>query len=138
MSPETAQKTYNALKDFLQGWKLNDPYRMLIRDFYFEDYPLAVQFMKEIAKIDALSTKNCPSFHLEKGELLRIELYSASLEGLSQIDFELAMRINELKTGEFSLIEIQNVKDYKKEVQMVRFKREGERIQKELKEGDKN
>ena len=138
MSPETAQSTYKALKDFLQGWKLTSPYRMLIRDFYFEDYPLAVQYLKEIAKIDALSTKNCPSFHIEKGELLRIELYSASLEGLSQIDFELAMRINELKTGEFSLIEIQDVKDYKKEVQMVRFKREGERIQKELKEDDKN
>ncbi len=44
--------------------------------------------------MDTLTTKNCPSFHLTKGELLKVELYSPSLDGLSQIDFELAMKIN--------------------------------------------
>ena len=134
MSPTKATETYNAIKGFLKGWKLTENCRILCRNFYFEDYPMAVQYLKEIAKIDALTTKNCPSFHVTKGELLRLDLYSASLDGLSQVDFELAMRINELITDEYGLIEINDMNDYKNEVQQVRFKRESDKIQKLLKE----
>ena len=48
-----------------------------------KDYLMAIKFLNEIAKMDALTTKNCPSFHIEKGELLKIELYSPPLNGLS-------------------------------------------------------
>lgn len=112
MEENTAKNTLAALKEFLGGWNLCSAGRRLVRNFYFEDYPLAIQFLKEIAKIDALSTKNCPSFHVEKGELLKLELYSPSLDGLSQVDFELAMRINALKLEEFALIEINNLERY--------------------------
>lgn len=109
MAESTAHSTFSGLREFLQGWKLKENSRRLIKDFYFEDYPLAIQFLKEIAKIDALVTKNCPSFHVEKGELLKLELYSPSLDGLSQVDFELAMRINGINTKEYGLIEINDV-----------------------------
>ena len=132
MSENKAKQTYSALKDFLIGWKLISSSRRLIRLFYFEDYPLAIEFLREIAKIDCLTTRNCPSFHVEKGELLKLELYSASLDGLSQVDFELAMRINGLKLEDFSLIEISDEGNYKDEVKQKRFERESKKIQKEL------
>lgn len=136
MPPETAKSTFNSIRDFLIGWNLNESCKALCRNYYFEDYPLAIQFLKEIAKIDALTTKNCPSFHVEKGELLKLELYSPSLAGLSQIDFELAMRINGLKSEEFGLIEITDLNNYKDEVKMLKFKRESAKIQKALKEDE--
>ena len=37
--------------------------------------------------MDVLTTKNCPSFHLTKGEILKIELYSPPISGLSSLDF---------------------------------------------------
>ena len=133
MSGSKAQETFKTLKDFLSGWKLSNDFRRLNRVFYFEDYTLAIEFLREIAKIDCLSTRNCPSFHVEKGELLRLELYSASLNGLSQVDFELAMRINGLKLGLFSLIEIDDERNYKEEIRKKRFERESAKIQQDLK-----
>lgn len=140
MSETKAKETFSVLRDFLFGWKLASGARRLIRVFYFEDYPLAIEFLKEIAKIDSLTTRNCPSFHVEKGELLKLELYSASLDGLSQVDFELAMRINGMKFNDFSLIEIEDEKNYKDEARRRRFERESEKIQRELKsqEGNEN
>ena len=61
---------------------------------------MAVQFMKDIAKIDALEFKNCPSFELKRGETLKVELQSPPIKGLSQVDFQLAMKINQMKLAE--------------------------------------
>ncbi len=77
---------------------------------------MGVQFIKDIAKMDALSTKNSPSFSVSNGEILKLELYSPPLKGLSQVDFELAMNINRMNLDEYFLIPINNIKDYKQEV----------------------
>lgn len=37
--------------------------------------------------MDVLTTKNCPSFHLTRGEILKIELFSSPINGLSSLDF---------------------------------------------------
>jgi len=77
---------------------------------------LAVEFIKEMAKIDALSTRNTPSFSIKSGEILKLKLYSPSLQGLSMVDFQLAMAINRMSFEKFSLFSITNLQNFRKEV----------------------
>eukprot|EP00331_Platyophrya_macrostoma_P002676 CAMPEP_0176423420 /NCGR_PEP_ID=MMETSP0127-20121128/10272_1 /TAXON_ID=938130 /ORGANISM="Platyophrya macrostoma, Strain WH" /LENGTH=75 /DNA_ID=CAMNT_0017804365 /DNA_START=230 /DNA_END=457 /DNA_ORIENTATION=- len=74
---------------------------------------MAVQFMREVAKMDALTHKNHPSFTIQAGDFLKVELYSAALDGLSQVDFQLAMEINRMKYEEFSLVPVKGEKNYR-------------------------
>jgi hypothetical protein len=63
----------------MKGWNFNETYTKIERYYYAQDYPMGVQFIKDIAKMDALSTKNSPSFSLSNGEILKLELYSPPL-----------------------------------------------------------
>jgi hypothetical protein len=68
------------------------------------------------------------------GEILCLEVYSPSLQGLSMMDFQLAMRINNLNFAKHYLLELEDVQNYKKEVGKIRMQRESKRIQKMLSE----
>lgn len=50
------------------------------------------------------------------------------------LDFQLAMRINNLMPQKYHLIELKDEENYKKEVSKVRMARESKRIQKMLEE----
>jgi len=132
MPKEKAVQTSEALKTFLDGWKLNPEHTKLQKIFYCQDYLMAVQFVKDIAKMDALTHKNCPSFILKGGDFLKIELYSPSLDGLSQVDFQLAMEINRMKFGEYFLQPVESEKNYRREAKLKSRARESEEIQKRL------
>ncbi|KAL4439509.1 hypothetical protein ABPG74_003911 [Tetrahymena malaccensis] len=132
LAPQKVEQIKNSISDFVKGWNLNEDKTRLIRYFYIEDYIMAVQFLKDVAKIDALNFQNCPSFSLQKGELLTLELYSPPLNGLSQLDFQLAMKINEMNLDEYFLIPIEKPEDYKRQVQMAKMKKQNELIQKQL------
>lgn len=53
--------------------------------------------------------------------MLTLELYSISLQGLSMIDFHLAMRINNINHLEYYLMAIKDENNYKKEVNKMRM-----------------
>eukprot|EP01016_Furgasonia_blochmanni_P021123 TRINITY_DN2344_c0_g1_i2.p2 TRINITY_DN2344_c0_g1~~TRINITY_DN2344_c0_g1_i2.p2 ORF type:complete len:133 (-),score=21.60 TRINITY_DN2344_c0_g1_i2:311-709(-) len=89
-------------------------------------------FMQEIAKMDSLSTKNNPNFVMKQGELLRIELYSAALGGLSQIDFQLAMNINRMEFDDYFVIPVEDEVNYRREVRMKKNQKESMQIQQML------
>lgn len=63
---------HKTLKEFMEGWHV-DEFR-LHRYFYSEDYLNAIEYVREIAKLDSVSTKNCPGFDYKGGELLGITL----------------------------------------------------------------
>ncbi|CAD8071797.1 unnamed protein product [Paramecium sonneborni] len=130
LSPIQVQVLYETMKPMIEGWKVTD--LRLYKYFYTEDYLSGIQFIKDVSKIDALSTKNCPSVHLVGGELLTLELFSPSLNGLSQVDFDLAMRINQMNFNEYFLIPLESLENYKKEVQAYKLKKQAEQIQQEL------
>ncbi len=75
-------------------------------------------FIKEVAKVDDLTLRNSPNFSMKNGDLLRLELYSASLKGLSKVDFELAMHINKINFNDYELIPVEDEKNYRSEVRM--------------------
>lgn len=49
---------------------------------------------------------------MQKGELLTIELYSPPLNGLSQLDFQMAMKINEMDFNFYFLIPVDEPVNY--------------------------
>lgn len=73
-----------------------------------------------------------------KGEILQLQLYSLDLKGLSLVDFQLAMRINNLDSSKFDLLELKDEKNYRKEVSKVKMQRESKKIQQQLAEEEKN
>jgi hypothetical protein len=102
--------------------------------FYARDYLMAIQFVKDIAKMDALTTRNCPSFSIKGGDFVKVELYSPSLEGLSQVDFRIAMEINNMKLDEYFLVPVEKEKHYRREAKMKMGSKESEDLQKKLAE----
>ena len=54
------------------------------------------------------------------------------------VDFQLAMRINNIPFSPYQMLELKDVNNYKKEVSKVKMAREAERIQKVLAEDEKN
>ena len=71
-----------------------------------------MQFLAKVSEMDSLTTRNSPSFSLQKGELLTMELYSPPLDGLSQVDFEIAMNINRMNFSEYLLIPVNSPEKY--------------------------
>lgn len=53
---------YSSLKIFLNGWKIREDGKKLVKHFYVEDYPLALKYLEEVIKIDANEFKQCPTY----------------------------------------------------------------------------
>ena len=132
LDPQTVISHTAAISEFIKGWKFNENYTRMQRVFYARDYLMAVQFVKDIAKMDALSTRNCPSFSIQSGDFVKVELFSPSLDGLSQIDFRVAMEINNMKFDEYYLIPVENEKNYRREAKLKMRDQESEELQKKL------
>lgn len=122
----------STITQFINGWKFNENYTRMYRCFYARDYLMAVQFVKDIAKVDALSSRNCPSFAINGGDFVKIELFSPSLDGLSQVDFRLAMDINNMKFDDYFLVPVENEKNYRREAKLKMRDQESDDIQKKL------
>jgi pterin-4a-carbinolamine dehydratase len=50
------QKLYETTKEFITGWKIDENHKKLYRNFFCEDYPSGIQFIKDIARMDAEQT----------------------------------------------------------------------------------
>jgi Pterin-4a-carbinolamine dehydratase len=136
LDKETVLKHAESISKFIEGWKFNEDYTRMYRMFYARDYLMAVQFIKDIAKMDALSSRNCPSFQIKGGDFVKVELYSPSLDGLSQVDFQLAMEINNMKIDEYFLIPVEKEKNYRREAHLKMREKESEEMQQKLAQED--
>jgi len=132
LDKETVMKHSENMSPFLQGWKYNENCTRMYRTFYARDYLMAVQFIKDVAKMDALSTRNCPSFQIQSGDFVKVELFSPSLDGLSQVDFRIAMEINNMKLDEYYLVPVENERNYRREAKLKMRDSESEEMQKKL------
>ena len=107
----------------------------IVRYFYTESYPLALKFLSDIGEMDAQEYKNCPSFEYKKGELLKVQLLSPSLNGLSHTDFDVAMKINQtFDLQKYLLVPVSDPIDYKREMMKMKFQKQSAQIQEELRQ----
>ena len=77
------------------GWQLRDDAKLIFRDYLMKNFMAAIRFINNIATI-AESENHHPDIHLVGYRKLRVELSTHALGGLSENDFILASKINQL------------------------------------------
>ena len=76
------------------GWALNEEGKKISREFKFKDFVEAMEFVNSVAKI-AEAEGHHPDIHVFYNRVM-IELWTHAINGLSENDFIVAAKINEL------------------------------------------
>ena len=77
------------------GWKLTEDARGLFREYATKNFMAAVEFINKIAAI-AEAEDHHPNLHLTGYRKLRIDLSTHAIGGLSENDFILAAKIDQV------------------------------------------
>lgn len=86
------------IKDYLRqvpDWQLAENGKSIFREFVMKDFMSAIQFIERIAQIAEVEDHH-PDLHLTGYRKLRIDLATHSIGGLSENDFILAAKIDQL------------------------------------------
>lgn len=132
MEKDKAERIFHELKSLLPKWKLNEDRTKLEANFFCSDYLKALDFVNEVGKLDSGVTKNTPSVKIEQGNFLKLSLYSPSLKGLSQVDFQLGLLIANIPYEKFDLIQVENEENYEKEGKSIIALKKSKELQQEL------
>jgi 4a-hydroxytetrahydrobiopterin dehydratase len=92
IGPEQAKP----LMSVLSGWRLTDDGRRIRKDWRMNDFMAAIAFFDRVAAL-AESEGHHPDLHLEGYRNAWIELWTHAIGGLSENDFILAAKIDQLK-----------------------------------------
>lgn len=79
----------------LPGWSSSAGAASISREYVMKDFSAAVELIRRIAEI-AEAEDHHPDMHLTGYRKLKVELATHSIGGLSENDFILAAKINEL------------------------------------------
>lgn len=79
----------------LSGWQLSQDGRRIRKDWVVRDFEAGVEFFQKVARL-AEEEGHHPDLHLEDYRHLWIELWTHAIGGLSQNDFILAAKIDQL------------------------------------------
>ena len=90
----TLQEAQAYLKK-INSWQLDQSGKMIFREYVMKNFMAAVKLINRIAEI-AETENHHPNLHLTGYRKLRVELSTHALGGLSENDFILAAKINEL------------------------------------------
>ena len=88
--------TEEQAKDYLRNtpkWQIKD--NVIYREFVMKDFLAAVSLVNKVARV-AEEENHHPDIHLTGYRKLRIELSTHAVKGLTENDFILAAKINEL------------------------------------------
>ena len=92
--PLAEQKIRDYLKE-LDHWQLDKSGKIIVRDYTLKNFMAGINFMSRVAEI-AEQENHHPDLHLTGYRKLRIELSTHAAGGLTENDFILAARINQL------------------------------------------
>ncbi len=88
----------NEVQDFLKnvpGWQLSGDQKMISHQFLMKDFISAVELISRVARL-AEEEDHHPDLHLTGYRKLNIELATHSIGGLSENDFIMAAKIDQL------------------------------------------
>ena len=91
LTPEEAEEQLH----LLTGWRLTHDGQRIRRDWLVRDFITGIDFFNQVAAL-AENEGHHPDLHLEGYRELWIELWTHAVGGLSQNDFILAAKIDEL------------------------------------------
>lgn len=95
VQPLTEEDARNLMPQLEQDWMLIDGGRMLARTFNFKNFVETMQFVNKIAAV-AEEEQHHPDLSISYNTL-SIELMTHAIDGLSENDFILAAKIDEIK-----------------------------------------
>jgi 4a-hydroxytetrahydrobiopterin dehydratase len=81
------------------GWTIDESGKVISREYITKNFMTAVNFIQKVAEI-AESEDHHPDIHLTGYRKLRIDLSTHAVGGLSENDFIVAAKINELELTE--------------------------------------
>ncbi len=92
--PLSNEKAKGLLSEILD-WDIREDGKLILRDYVMKSFMAAIRFIHKVAEI-AESENHHPDIHLTSYRKLRIELTTHALGGLSENDFIVAAKINNL------------------------------------------
>jgi 4a-hydroxytetrahydrobiopterin dehydratase len=93
--PAVAIEEAQRLLQDLPGWQLRDDGTRIRREWVVKDFPAATEFLNRVAEL-AEQEGHHPDLHLTGYRNVTVELSTHAIDGLSENDFILAAKINEL------------------------------------------
>jgi len=87
------------LMDQVPGWVLNSDSTAIRKQWVAQDFMEVMRFFEEIAKL-AETEGHHPDLHLTGYRNATVEVYTHAIDGLSENDFILAAKINEIPVRE--------------------------------------
>lgn len=93
---ELSQEEVENLLDEVPGWELDDRGR-LVREYEFEDFVDAMGFVQEAALV-AEAEFHHPNIYIHSWNQVKIDIYTHEIDGLTESDFILAAKLNQLHT----------------------------------------
>jgi len=124
------------VKNFCEGgapeWKANSDFTMLTRSFYLKNIYSAVEFLKDLYEMDAMNTKQIPNAHIIDQDIVRVELRTPKLKGLSYKDLELAAMIDSFDFKKYQLVPLEDEKNYKKIIRQIKIEEDNKAIEDEI------
>lgn len=79
----------------LPGWRLTHNGQRIRRDWVAKHFPAAMEFLNAVARV-AEEDQHHPDLHLEGYRKVGIELWTHAIGGLSENDFILAAKIDQI------------------------------------------
>lgn len=83
----------------LEGWELSSDGKRIVKSWTAKDFISAIEFFNRCAEV-AEEDNHHPDLHLESYRSVRVELWTHAIGGLSENDFILAAKIDQLPIEE--------------------------------------
>ena len=113
-------------------WNTNEDFTRLTRSYYLKNIFCATEFVKDLYSADSISTQQIPNVSILDQDIIRVELHTQPLKGLSFRDFELALIIDSFDLSKYELVPLTTEKGYKKVVRAMRIDEEMAQMESEI------
>ena len=127
------------VEEFLAGykehelwWNVNDDYTRLMRSYYLNNIFCATEFVKDLYLADSQTTQQIPNVSILNQDIVRVELHTIPLKGLSYRDFELAMIVDGFDLNKYKLVPLKKEEGYKKVMRAIRIDEEMKAMEDEI------
>ena len=113
-------------------WNANEDFTRLTRSYYLKNIFCATEFVKDLYNADSVATQQIPNVSILNQDIVRVELHSLPLKGLSYRDFELALIIDSFNLEKYNLVPLVTEKGYKKVIRGMRIDEEMAQMESEI------
>ncbi|CDW79570.1 4a-hydroxytetrahydrobiopterin dehydratase [Stylonychia lemnae] len=131
LSKEKVEEFMQQYKD-QRVWKTNEDMTVLTREYYLKNIFCAVEFVKDLYEMDSLTTKQIPNVHILDQDIVKVELHTQKLKGLSYRDLELATIIDGFDLEKYKLVPIEDGFDTKRTIRKIKIDEQAKQFEEEI------